>query len=758
MLSSAKSYVAVSEKVDEDLSNTEENHEEVNTSHSHESRLTNTHSWEYHDNAVTQTTFVTNREVSNSSSNSVEETQEEVEETSDNTKGEEEMSDTQEKTEGLISHSCPGASNDGEEPTRRPDQFQSDKTSFCASPTGSSEGLIPSKEHIELSIEDSDDEFLQAYPKRASSGDLLDKNFVKWASVGTNVQKNNRDKDTCSTIKSDSPCSDVEFSACSSVTSCTGDSGISSTVRDDDLEEIPLNGSRLSPELYKQFSKLSVDESVAAWIPQSSNTYAPSPDAKTINGTDITDGNKSLKQSKLKGLFSKSSQSVQGWKLFGKVPAKEAQENGVNHPSSFDGEDFKQKSVGDKPASTPPNTRPKFLSLKRKATTGSSTTALIFENRPRNLPAKSASEEKKHRKQYEAMVAEAKKKELKDMMLQEKRLRDKCKQEDGIVSAVSLWTSDILPNWEAMQHSKKTRELWWQGLPPSVRGKVWKLAIGNDLHITHELFDIFQSHAYEKLFTTRLNKKNPTKQSIAELPTSDHSVVSKAHTVELIVMDVSRTFPSLCIFQEGGPFHDVLHSILGAYTCYRPDVGYVQGMSFLAAVLLLNMEPSDAFICFANLLNKPCQLAFFRIDHPMMIAYFAAFEMFLEENVPALYQHFIQENFTPDMYLIDWTFTLFSKSLPLDTACRVWDVFCRDGEAFLFRAALGVLKFYQENLLEMDFIHLGQFLSKLPDDIPADLLFQTIASINLTEQKFTQTLTVQKEVAAQIKNVSAATK
>ena len=34
-------------------------------------------------------------------------------------------------------------------------------------------------------------------------------------------------------------------------------------------------------------------------------------------------------------------------------------------------------------------------------------------------------------------------------------------------------------------------------------------------------------------------------------------------------------------------------------------------------------------------------------------------------------------------------FTLFSKSLPLDTACRVWDLFCRDGEEFLFRTALG---------------------------------------------------------------------
>ena len=37
-------------------------------------------------------------------------------------------------------------------------------------------------------------------------------------------------------------------------------------------------------------------------------------------------------------------------------------------------------------------------------------------------------------------------------------------------------------------------------------------------------------------------------------------------------------------------------------------------MSFIAAILLLNMEEVDAFMCFANLLNKPCQLAFFRLD------------------------------------------------------------------------------------------------------------------------------------------------
>lgn len=32
--------------------------------------------------------------------------------------------------------------------------------------------------------------------------------------------------------------------------------------------------------------------------------------------------------------------------------------------------------------------------------------------------------------------------------------------------------------------SRKTQDLWWRGIPPSIRGKVWKLAIGNDLNVT----------------------------------------------------------------------------------------------------------------------------------------------------------------------------------------------------------------------------------------------------------------------------------
>ena len=58
------------------------------------------------------------------------------------------------------------------------------------------------------------------------------------------------------------------------------------------------------------------------------------------------------------------------------------------------------------------------------------------------------------------------------------------------------------------------------------------------------------------------------------------------------------------------PFIEKLRDVMTvACVCLQ-----VQGMSFIAAVLLLNMDVDDAFICFANLLNRPCQIAFFRLD------------------------------------------------------------------------------------------------------------------------------------------------
>ncbi|XP_064319872.1 TBC1 domain family member 12 isoform X3 [Phalacrocorax carbo] len=384
-------------------------------------------------------------------------------------------------------------------------------------------------------------------------------------------------------------------------------------------------------------------------------------------------------------------QSAPGWKLFGKVPPREnfpkdskiiQQDDSSGSLASLSA--LSLLNAGEYEARTgrmykppPPSARRKNIEFEPL-----STTALILEDRPANLPAKSVEEALRHRQEYDEMVAEAKKREIKEAHKRKKIMRERFKQEENIASAMVIWVNEILPNWEGMRATRRVRDLWWQGLPPSVRGKVWSLAVGNELNITPELYEIFLSRAKERW------KSFSETSSENDIEDAGASVADREASLELIKLDISRTFPSLYIFQKGGPYHDLLHSVLGAYTCYRPDVGY-------------------------------------------MLKYFAAFEVFFEENLPKLFLHFKSYSLTPDIYLIDWIFTLYSKSLPLDLACRVWDVFCRDGEEFLFRTGLGILRLYEDILLQMDFIHIAQFLTKLPEDITSEKLFSCIAAIQM---------------------------
>lgn len=362
-----------------------------------------------------------------------------------------------------------------------------------------------------------------------------------------------------------------------------------------------------------------------------------------------------------------------------------------------------------------------------------STTGLILEQRPRNLPAKPEEEEAKHRAQYLQLIEQAKKKEAREAKERKRAEEIQRRLEDQAAAACRLWSETILPKWDEMKNTKRCRELWWQGIPSKVRGCVWLLVIKNELNLTEELYNICCARALERLSAV-------SEEGTVEAPNcfhrrSDFGVVedcsssqsfNRENTVELIHLDVSRTFPSLGIFQKGGPYYDLLLKLLGAYVCYRPDVGYVQSMSFVAAVLLLQMEPYEAFIAFANLLNRPLLLAFYRLRQPQMTVYFIAYDQYFDQELHTLHSHFDELDVRPDLYLIEWVYTLYAKSLPFDVTCRVWDMFLRDGEEFLFKTALGILRLYERQLLEMDFDEVVQFLTHLPESLSGSELFHNI--------------------------------
>ena len=78
-------------------------------------------------------------------------------------------------------------------------------------------------------------------------------------------------------------------------------------------------------------------------------------------------------------------------------------------------------------------------------------------------------------------------------------------------------------------------------------------------------------------------------------------------------------------------------------------------MPFLAAVLLLQMDPYPAFVSFANMLTLPLQSAFFGLKQPHMTEYFIAFDRYFEQELGGLHKHFDQLDVRPDIYLIEWS-------------------------------------------------------------------------------------------------------
>lgn len=170
----------------------------------------------------------------------------------------------------------------------------------------------------------------------------------------------------------------------------------------------------------------------------------------------------------------------------------------------------------------------------------------------------------------------------------------------------NVWSAEVLPAWDSMQDSRRIRQLYHKGVPVTVRGDVWRRAIGNDLLIQPSLYAELAGLAEERRAQFETDHIHAEKNRLL------------ATTAQAILVDVPRIFPHLRFFHDSQCSHlsENLTKLLEAYVMLRPDVGYSQGMSFLGAMLLLYMEPHNAFISFVNILNQSRLLYFFqnRVD------------------------------------------------------------------------------------------------------------------------------------------------
>jgi hypothetical protein len=114
-------------------------------------------------------------------------------------------------------------------------------------------------------------------------------------------------------------------------------------------------------------------------------------------------------------------------------------------------------------------------------------------------------------------------------------LKKRQEREEFITKALVTWEKEIIPNWSEKKFEKRTIMLWKQGLPSKVRGTLWKLAIGNSLGVTKDLYQI-------------LKQKKVQVPEKGEKQTSFSTSLNKEATIQLISIDVSRTFYELQVY------------------------------------------------------------------------------------------------------------------------------------------------------------------------------------------------------------------
>lgn len=150
-------------------------------------------------------------------------------------------------------------------------------------------------------------------------------------------------------------------------------------------------------------------------------------------------------------------------------------------------------------------------------------------------------------------------------------------------------TSTSLPLWDMVTSGgTPDRRLLLsaavRGVPVARRGEVWQ-RLAKMYCNDKAPFDSSKFPNYDV----------PYEQLLKQLTAHQHA----------ILIDLGRTFPNHPFYKSPlGPGQLALFNLLKAYSLLDPEVGYCQGLSFVAGVLLLHMEEVDAFKLLKHLMFR----------------------------------------------------------------------------------------------------------------------------------------------------------
>ena len=170
-----------------------------------------------------------------------------------------------------------------------------------------------------------------------------------------------------------------------------------------------------------------------------------------------------------------------------------------------------------------------------------------------------------------------------------------------------------------------------------------------------------------------------------------------------ILIDLGRTFPNHPYFSSPlGPGQLGLFNLLKAYSLLDHEVGYCQGLSFVAGVLLLHMAEDQAFFLLRHLMFRRGLRKLYLPDMAALQLHLYQLSRLLHDRLPAIYSHFDKHEVSPTLYAAPWLLTLFASQFPLGFVTRVFDLLFLESSEVIFRVALALLEDHQDQLLCCD--------------------------------------------------------
>ncbi|KAM8804648.1 TBC1 domain family member 2B [Eudromia elegans] len=217
------------------------------------------------------------------------------------------------------------------------------------------------------------------------------------------------------------------------------------------------------------------------------------------------------------------------------------------------------------------------------------------------------------------------------------------------------------------------------GIPHEHRSKMWKWCV--NLHVK-KFKDGTVPGYFQTLLQNALEKQNPASKQIE--------------------LDLLRTLPNNKHYSS--PTSEgiqKLRNVLLAFSWRNPDIGYCQGLNRLVAIALLYLEQEDAFWCLVTIVEVFMPRDYYtktllgsQVDQRV-------FKDLMSEKLPRLHAHFEQYKVDYTLITFNWFLVVFVDSVVSDILFKIWDSFLYEGPKVIFRFALALFKYKEEEILKL---------------------------------------------------------